>query len=90
MQEAFAYLGDETTVTFDIDGDGLKLAGYTQNMPQTFRYEQISGLQALATILKNYDKMCVVLDEANNKVLVTTLPVAEQKKLMPLTLPAAP
>ncbi|MCA9071669.1 MAG: hypothetical protein KDA84_22235, partial [Planctomycetaceae bacterium] len=36
LQEAFSDIGEATHVQFDIDGDALKFAGYTKNMPQTF------------------------------------------------------
>jgi hypothetical protein len=86
LQEAFAYIGEETKVAIEIDGDALKLSGYTKNMPQSFKLDQVSGTTALAEVLKNYDKMCVVVDEPKKVMIVTTYPVAEQKKLKPFAL----
>jgi hypothetical protein len=86
LQEAFAYIADEIKVTIDIDGDALKLSGYTQNMPQTFKLDETSGAQAIKEILKNYDKMCVVVDETRGALTVSTYPVAEQKGLTPFKL----
>jgi hypothetical protein len=86
LQEAFAFIADEVKVTIDIDGDALKLSGYTQNMPQTFAFEQIPATQAIQEILKNYDKMCLIVDEANKLVLVSTYPVAEQRGQIPFKL----
>lgn len=83
LQEAFAFVAEETFVTIDIDGDALKLAGYTQNMPQTFKLDQVPATEALANILKNYDKMCIVVDEAKKMAIVMTYPVAEQRGLKP-------
>jgi predicted Zn finger-like uncharacterized protein len=86
LQEAFAYIADETKVTIDIDGDALKLSGYTQNMPQTFKLDKAPATQAIQEILKNYDKMCIVVDETKGQVTVSTYPVAEQKGLTPFKL----
>uniref|UniRef100_A0A7C2JZ60 Uncharacterized protein n=1 Tax=Schlesneria paludicola TaxID=360056 RepID=A0A7C2JZ60_9PLAN len=87
LQEAFAYIGEETKVTIHIDGDALKLSGYTQNMPQTFAFEKIPATQAIQEVLKNYDKMCILVDESNKQVTVSTYPVAEQRGLTPFKLP---
>ncbi|MBI1345390.1 hypothetical protein GC163_03795 [bacterium] len=82
LYEAVGYIGSETGVTFDIDGDALKLAGYTQNMEQSYNLGEVSGLRAMQEVVKPpRDKMCFVLDEAKNLVLLTTLPAAEQKGL---------
>lgn len=83
LQEAFAYIADETKVTIEIDGDALKLAGYTQNMPQTFLLEQAPATKAIGQILKNYDKMCLVVDEKTKVATVMTFQVATQKQLTP-------
>lgn len=83
LEEAFTYIADETKVPIQIDGDALKLSGYTKNMPQTMKLDQITGVEAISEILKNYDKLCLVLDEQKQQALVTTLPVAEQRKLKP-------
>lgn len=85
LQEAFAYIADETKVKIDIDGDALKLAGYTKNMPQEFKLDQVSGMGAIAEILKKYDKMCLVIDEKKNEAVIMTFPVAEAKGLKPTT-----
>jgi len=82
LYEAVGYIGSETGVTIDIDGDALKLAGYTQNMEQSYNLGQVDALVAMQEVLKPpREKMCFVLDEAKNTVLLTTLPSAEQKGL---------
>jgi hypothetical protein len=86
LQEAFAFIADETNVEIDIEGDALKLAGYTQNMPQTFKLDQVTGKQAIYEITKQYDKMCIVVDEASKKATVMTYQFAEQKGLKPFPL----
>jgi hypothetical protein len=86
LEDAFAFIGEESGITFDIDGDALKLAGYTRNMPQTINLGRVSGEKAVAAILKQYDKMAVVINEAASKISVTTKDAAAAKRLTPATL----
>lgn len=88
LQEAFAYIGQESKIEIDIDGDALKLSGFTKNMPQTYKLGKIPALQAIATIVKPYPKMCIVVDDQKQKVTVTTEPVAADRGLKPYALPA--
>ena len=90
LEPAFTYIGGETGVTIEVDGDALKLAGYTKNMPQTFQLGVVPAEQAIASILKQYDKMGVVIDETNNKVIVTTLAAAKDRGQQPAAFPPAP
>ena len=85
LQDAFSDVGEATHVTFDIDGDALKVAGYTKNMAQSFKLGEVPATQALAKILGQYDKMCVcITDEAKDIVTVMTFEAAKQKGLTPL------
>ncbi len=85
LGDAFRDIGEAAHVTFELDGDALKLAAYTQNMPQNFKLGVVPASQAVAKILSQYDKMCVcILDEEKNILLVTTLDGAEQKQLTPM------
>uniref|UniRef100_A0A7C4QSK4 Uncharacterized protein n=1 Tax=Schlesneria paludicola TaxID=360056 RepID=A0A7C4QSK4_9PLAN len=88
LQGAFAYIGEETKVNIEIDGDALKLAGYTKNMPQEFKLEQVPALVVIRTIFEQKDqgKMCLVIDEQKKLCLVTTHAAAEQKGLKPYPL----
>ena len=86
LEDAFAFIGEETGITFELQGEDLKLAAYTRNMPQTINLGRVSGEQAVAAILKQYDKMVVVIDDAGGKILVTTKDAAESKGLTPATL----
>ena len=83
LQEAIAYISEETGVPFEINGDALKLSGYTKNLAQSFKLGTASGTDALKEILKKYDKMCIVFDEPNNRAILTTIPVAESEGLKP-------
>lgn len=72
LQEAFAMLGEDAGIRFQIDGDGLKLAGYTQNMPQNFNLGKATVVAGVKEILKQYDQMVLVADEAAKVITVTT------------------
>ncbi len=72
LQEAFALLGEDIGVTFKLDGDGLKLAGYTQNMAQSFNLGTAAAADGLKKILSQYDKMVLVPDESTMTMKVTT------------------
>ncbi len=85
LQDAIAYIADETKVKIDIDGDALKFAGYTKNMPQEFKMDQATGLAAIEKILKTkgQEKLCLVIDEKNSLAILMTFQAAETKKLTP-------
>jgi len=81
LSEAFTSIGEEIGVPFEIDGGALKLAGYTKNMPQTYRQNQSPASEALKTILKPYPKMALVVDEGRMRITVTTVEAAKAKGL---------
>ncbi len=85
LQDAVAYIADETKVKIDIDGDALKLAGYTKNMTQEFKMDQATGLATFEKIftVKGQEKLCLVIDEKNNQAIVMTHQAAEAKGLKP-------
>lgn len=86
LEDAFAFIEQETGIEIVVEGEDLKLAAYTRNMPQTMNLGRVSGEQAIAAILKQYDKMVIVIDEAGGKILVTTKDAAADKGLTPATL----
>lgn len=85
LQNAFAYIANEIKASLEIDGDALKLSAYTKNMPQTFSMDNSPAIDVIERILKQpmYEKMCLVVDEKKNSLLITTYPVAEQQGLKP-------
>ena len=85
LQEAFAYLAEETKTEIIVDGDALKLSGFTKNMPQTFAMEKVPATHVIAKILsqRGYDLMRVVVDEKSKKVFLTTKAASEDQKLTP-------
>jgi len=83
LQEAFQYIATETHTKMEIDGDALKDAAYTKNMPQTFKLSKAPATKAIHEILKKYDKMVIVVDEKNRRFIVTTKKFADMKGLKP-------
>ncbi len=83
LADAFAFLGDESKVTFVIDGDALKMAGYTKNMPQTFTLGKAPATKGIYTILtwEKQEQMCLVVDDAKMEALITTTADAQAKGL---------
>ena len=81
LHEAIAYIAKEIDVRFEIDGDALKLAGYTKNMPQTLQLGTVPATQALSSILRQYDGMVIVVDEYEKAVSLTTRDVASEQGL---------
>lgn len=77
LQEAFAFLGDEIGINFVLNGDGLKLAGYTQNMAQSFKLGKVPAKEGVRKILSQYDKMRLVANEATKTITVTTTDAIE-------------
>jgi DNA-directed RNA polymerase subunit RPC12/RpoP len=86
LSDAFASIGEDIGVTFEIEGGALKVVGYTKNMAQTVRLSGVPATEALRTILKPYPKMALVVDEPRQTVIVTTSESAEAKGQKPLGL----
>ncbi len=87
LQEAIADVEEATKLTIEINGDALKFAGYTKNMPQSFNLGVVPSEHALAKMFSQYDKMCICIKDENKKLLeVTTFQFAEKDKLKPLKL----
>lgn len=84
LHEALAYLSRETGVIMTIDGDALRAAGFTQNMPQTHALGTVSAVKALHMILMKYDgKLVIVLNENRHSALLTTQDAANAQGLTP-------
>ena len=80
FQDAIAYVAEETKTEFNIDGNALKDAGFTKNMPIKLDLGEVNGLEALKAIILSErcrppvpeKRICIVIDEANKSVLVST------------------
>ncbi|QDU07122.1 hypothetical protein [Gimesia aquarii] len=89
LQEAFAYIAEETKTNIVLNGDALKLVGYTKNMPQTMNLGMVSGLDAIQAIfnVKDQDQLCLIIDEKNKTASITSKPFAKQNNLTPFVFP---
>ncbi len=91
LQDAFKFIADECKVTIEIDGDALKDAGFTKNMPQNMTLGKVTGLEGIAGILKKYANeakpLVLVIDEAKKRALITTKTFAEKDNLKVVELP---
>ena len=87
LQGAFKFIAEKCEVEIVIDGDALKAAGFTKNMPQTLTLGKVTGLEAIGTILKKYEKekvpLVMVIQEDEKKVLITTSEFAKKGELTP-------
>ena len=83
LQEALTFIGEEAQVNIVIDGDALKMAGYTKNMPQTFKLGKVPGTKGLHTIFTwpMQEKLCLVVDDAKMEAKITTHADAEAQGL---------
>jgi hypothetical protein len=81
LQEAFGYICDAIKTEWSIDGDALKGAGFTQNMPQTFDLGTVTAQAALHEILLKYakerDPLVLIVDEKAKKIILSTKVKAE-------------
>jgi predicted RNA-binding Zn-ribbon protein involved in translation (DUF1610 family) len=79
LHEAFDYIGEETHMTIETDGDALKDKGMTQNMVQNQKLGEVPAIDAIYAIIGGYKKegMCVVVDEKTKVATVMTLKFLE-------------
>lgn len=81
LQEAFAFIGESIKTEVSIDGDALKGAGFTQNMPQTLDLGTTTALAAVNGIIQKYaaekDPLVLIVDESGKKLLLSTKSKAE-------------
>lgn len=83
LEEAFDYIAGEAGFDIYVDGDALKAAGYTKNLVQTYKADNITAAAALRMVVTRpkQEQMCYVVDESKNLVTVTTITAANDKKL---------
>lgn len=93
LQDGIKFIADECKVTIDIDGDGLKDGGYTQNMEQNMKLGKVTGLEALAVICKKYEKerpanpVVLIIDESQKIAIISSKNYAENKGQKPFQFP---
>ena len=81
LQEALSYIGDSIKTEISIDGKAFQGAGFTQVMAQTYDLGNVTALKAIDTIFQKYagerDPMVLIVDEAGNKITVSTVSKAK-------------
>lgn len=80
LQDAMRLIAEECKINQSINGDALKDKGYTKNMPQSFKMND-SGFAVLKKIIAQYADMCIVLNESDKSILLTTRKFAAQDGL---------
>ncbi|MEI8019341.1 MAG: hypothetical protein WCH39_14145 [Schlesneria sp.] len=94
LNEAFAFIGGEIKTPFEIDGDALKLGGFTKNIAQVFKMDGAKVQDIILMIFKESKgidpkpekTLVIIVDESNKNVVVTTLATANDKGLKPFDL----
>jgi len=88
LQEACDLIGSDIGVSIKVDGEALKMAGYTQNLKQTFKIDSAPAITALKAIVdtKDQEQIAYVIDEASKTIHVVTRAAAEERKQTPLAL----
>ncbi len=85
LQGALKFIAEKCEVEIELDGEALKRAGFTKNMPQTLTLGKVTGLEAIGVLLKKYEKekfpLVLVVQEDEKKALITTSEFAEKNKL---------
>ncbi|MCG6155101.1 zinc-ribbon domain-containing protein [Rubinisphaera margarita] len=85
LQEAIAFISDEAKIPIEIDGDALKLAGFTKNMPQTHQEQNLTTMQAINTIVSKYaeeaDPLVAHVSEKDNLITILTKKAATARNL---------
>lgn len=87
LESALQTVAQELSSPIEIDGEALKLAGYTRNMPQTLQLSQFPAGGVLQKILMQYDQMVLaVIEGTPETLLLTTREAARAKQLKTLSL----
>ena len=88
LQETCELIGKEIGVSFKLDGDALKAAGYTQNLKQTFNLGTAPAIKALKAIVdtKDQEQIVYVIDEATKTINVLTRAAPTNRGLTTLNL----
>lgn len=81
LEQAIKYIGEETGVDFLVDGEALRMTGYTRNMPQTMSLGKVPATRALKEMLAvpNQKDLAVFVDETANKAVMSTRPALTQQ-----------
>ncbi len=72
LKDTFAALGTATGVKFAVDGDSLKLVGYTQHMPVTMQHDDRPAIDIARLIMKPFPELRLVLNDETAVATLTT------------------
>ncbi len=74
LEQAIKYIGEEIELDFTVDGEALKVSGYTRNMPQTMSLGKVPATRAIKEILSvpNQKDLALFVDEAAGKAVLST------------------
>jgi hypothetical protein len=88
IEQAVIYIGDSVGVKFIVDGEALRLKGYTRNMPQTMSLGKVPAIKALKAMVDvaNQNDLAIYADEENGTAVLTTKVALEQAGKKPLPL----
>ena len=94
LNEAFAFISAEIKTPIEIDGDALKLGGFTKNIAQAFKMDATPVKDIVLKIFadskgidpKPEKTLVVVVDESKKSLLITTLATASESGLKPFEL----
>ncbi|MFO1021938.1 MAG: hypothetical protein U0903_14790 [Planctomycetales bacterium] len=89
LEDALDYIAQEIGCKLEIDGDALKNAGYTRNMPQRMRVQQKQASEVFGEILSRYtekDAMVLAVEKPEGPIWATTRSAATAKKWKILSL----
>lgn len=92
LEQALQYICSEIGVQLVVDGEALRDAGYTRNMPQTLNLGRVPARQALGRIVGRYQErdkeMVLSLDERTMTITLLTKKFAEATGLPITVFPA--
>ncbi|HUG18336.1 MAG TPA: hypothetical protein VMM56_05125, partial [Planctomycetaceae bacterium] len=92
LQDAFAYIAEESKIPIVLDGDALKAVGFTQNMNQDMNLGAVTVQEALLGIMKGKghkiisdapDTMVMIYNEETRGFTVSALPYATDQGFKP-------
>lgn len=89
LQEAVDYISKASRIPISIDGDALKMNGYTKNMPQTYRMMRVSVAVALRKIETDYNQLLFVRSQDGKGLLLSSKDRAREAKLTPALPPVS-
>jgi hypothetical protein len=80
LRKAFEEIAKTIGIEVKVNGNALKELGYTQNMPQSMKFEKKTAKHVFETILKQYEGMVLILDKDQHSLLISTIQEAEKQK----------